>query len=471
VDLSLSHNLLTGTIPLHARHIETLDVSNNKLTGEFDDTITYTNTSTVQLEINRISGRLPKTQLNKAKTVKVLHGNMFDCDTVPHDDNVHDHDYVCESSMFDLSLLLWGFVIAALLLSASPRFKARFHALSPTLHIRALKQHLYLTFFDTFSNKRFLKQPQFQVIATFTRYLNETGSLFLILSGLLIFISLPLCFMKMFEGTDFSKYSHDYLWVWCLTHLHGTAPAVLIILAWAVVVGFCVFWFPRHYDVSPRHASKYVMTRENFSIVFSLFILNAVVVSSANALYIATLHMHITRSVQFMIRLLMAAFKYATNVIFTPLLCLPIKDPSKNIMLRLRIFVFNNVLIPCMVTFFTSRSCFQVYARLLQQMLLFRYHMCLVYHHPVLSSCPASSHHIAGPAGGGGHRILFLLLPVLLALHLHRHGPQLRGVLHHAGRGGAHGTPLLLQIRGDPLCSRVHCAMPHEELCIISIIV
>ena len=366
VELSLSHNLLSGTIPTSAQNIQSLDLSYNKLTGEFDNHIPYTNESAVILEINRLSGGLP-VELNSAETVKVLHGNMFNCDYEPRDDNVHNHDYVCGSSIFDISLLFWFCVVfgccamlTILMITPSAFFKARLHAVAPTLHLRALKQHLYLTFFDTFSNKFFLKNEKFQVISKFTRYLNETGTLFLGLSGLLIFSSLPVCFMKMFGGTQFSKYEHDYMWVWCLTHLHGIAPAVLIIIAWTVVLVMCLFWFPKHYDVSKGQISDYVMTRANVCLVLSMFVLNALVVGFVNAMYIASQHHEFSGTTQFMIKMMMAAFTYITNVIFTPMLCMSIKEPSRNVSLRLRIFIFNNIFIPCMVTFFTSRSCFQV---------------------------------------------------------------------------------------------------------------
>ena len=367
-DLSVSHNLLSGKIPYNVRNIKAIDLSYNKITGEYDDSITFNNESVVKLEINRISGKLPAEELDNAKVVEVLHGNMIDCGTVPVDDDVHQNDYICGSRMFDISIFLWSIVIvcccamlSVLVLAQSERFKARFHAISPTHHLRALKQAHYITFFDHFYNKNFLKVPYFQTIAKFSACLNETGVLFLKLSLVLICISLPLCFMKMFGGTNYSKYSHDYTWVWTLVHLHGTAPAVIIIVGWTGVVLLCLFWFPNHYDVSRNLLGKYVMTKENYSMVFSMFVLNGIVVTAANALYVVSLYLAVNNNIQFMIKFFMAIFKYTTNVILTPILCLPIKDPSRNIQLRLRIFVFNNVFLPCLVTFFSSPSCFQVH--------------------------------------------------------------------------------------------------------------
>jgi hypothetical protein len=365
--LSVSHNLLSGEIPYNVRNIKAIDLSFNKITGEYSDSITITNESVVKLEINRISGKLPAEELNNAMSVKVLHGNMIDCGTIPVDDEIYKNDYICGSRMFDISIILWGivvfsccFLLSVLVLAQSERFKARFYSLSPTLHVRALKQAHYLTFFDHFYNKTFSKHLDFQTIAKFTGCLNETGNLFMKLSLVLICISIPLCFMKMFGGTNYSKYSHDYTWVWSLVHLHGTAPAVVIIVGWTGVVLLCLFWFPRHYDVSRNLLGKYVMTKENYSIVLSMFVLNGIVVTAANALYVASLYLAVNSNVQFMIKFFMAAFKYTTNVLLTPVLCLPIKDPSRNIQLRLRIFIFNNIFLPCLVAFFSSPSCFQV---------------------------------------------------------------------------------------------------------------
>jgi hypothetical protein len=136
--LTLSHNYLSGTIPiwlLEKSNLKVLDLSNNKFTGDLDGlrmrNITHhilTDTGTgssgkstssnkeLKLRVNRLSGQLPSS-LNKIyQTLDILSGNMFGCDSnIPNNDEGYD-GYVCGSSEYDQSLMGMGVITSLILL-------------------------------------------------------------------------------------------------------------------------------------------------------------------------------------------------------------------------------------------------------------------------------------------------------------------------------------------------------------------
>ena len=115
-DLSLSHNELTGSIPLNIQdhNWENLDLSFNKLTGYLKESQRIVNNSwTLDLEVNRLSGRIPSTLL-EVDTINILRGNLFECKFLrfyrshylPHRDSNY-RGYQCGSNTVDAPLYIW----------------------------------------------------------------------------------------------------------------------------------------------------------------------------------------------------------------------------------------------------------------------------------------------------------------------------------------------------------------------------
>jgi hypothetical protein len=116
-DLSLSHNQLTGTIPLsiQERSWINLDLSYNKLTGTLSSSFSsYDSESSLSLDINRLSGDIPSSLLS-ASNINILAGNMFECDSSHDDLPSHDskvNDYSCGSDVVNASIYTWISLIA-----------------------------------------------------------------------------------------------------------------------------------------------------------------------------------------------------------------------------------------------------------------------------------------------------------------------------------------------------------------------
>jgi Leucine-rich repeat (LRR) protein len=123
--LALGSNQLTGTIPVtFQRHsFLQLDLSVNRFSGTLDGDLFVNRTATVyDLSVNRLSGQIPNSLYGtfSANTINVLKGNLFGCrqDNVPASDISHA-SYSCGSLDLEYSLLAWfvGILIACLALA------------------------------------------------------------------------------------------------------------------------------------------------------------------------------------------------------------------------------------------------------------------------------------------------------------------------------------------------------------------
>jgi hypothetical protein len=112
-ELSLSHNQLSGSIPVDILNIASLDLSYNQFAGEYQDRTQYSPDSIINLEINRLSGQLPVSELVRVSngSLTILRGNMFSCISVPDNDD-YSRDYVCGSRNLNDSLVVFVTILA-----------------------------------------------------------------------------------------------------------------------------------------------------------------------------------------------------------------------------------------------------------------------------------------------------------------------------------------------------------------------
>ena len=114
-DLSLSHNLLEGSIPtqFQERHWEKLDLSYNKLSGTLTDDISVGD-STLILTVNRLSGKIPSA-VHSLSNIAILSGNLFQCNDRPSVLPEHDSErslYKCGSDALEIAFYIWMVVIS-----------------------------------------------------------------------------------------------------------------------------------------------------------------------------------------------------------------------------------------------------------------------------------------------------------------------------------------------------------------------
>jgi Leucine-rich repeat (LRR) protein/Na+-transporting methylmalonyl-CoA/oxaloacetate decarboxylase gamma subunit len=123
-DLSLSHNLLSGTIPLviQEKPWTSLDLSYNKLSGTLSTSFNGSLPASgfLSLEVNRISGVVPSSIL-EVQNISVLSGNIFSCNTERSDLPTNDADYTnysCGSDNVNYILYIWLGAIGSVFIAA-----------------------------------------------------------------------------------------------------------------------------------------------------------------------------------------------------------------------------------------------------------------------------------------------------------------------------------------------------------------
>jgi hypothetical protein len=112
-DLSLSHNLLTGEIPpsILERDWDKLDLSYNRFTGTLHSArgAPYSNTTSLYLQHNRLSGVIPGS-MQRVNSLSLLLNNLFSCRVDQSDVPQHDSDidkYTCGSDAVNNALYAW----------------------------------------------------------------------------------------------------------------------------------------------------------------------------------------------------------------------------------------------------------------------------------------------------------------------------------------------------------------------------
>ena len=120
VDLSLSYNYLTGTIPIafQSKRWIDLDLSHNRLGGTLRSNFhAFSSGSALYLKVNRLSGSIPDS-LFSSTNISILSGNLYSCNLDESDLPIHDErvaTYNCGSNVFDVTYYIWmGLVVAVL---------------------------------------------------------------------------------------------------------------------------------------------------------------------------------------------------------------------------------------------------------------------------------------------------------------------------------------------------------------------
>jgi Leucine-rich repeat (LRR) protein len=384
INLTLSHNHLSGTIPMSLqRHpFQSLDLSYNKFTGEYNiiSSLNLQNASCrLVLEVNRLSGQFPSPPSDSSMNLymNVLTGNIFSCVDVP-DSDAYSSSYRCGSRSIDeamigisivvfvASLLFVIFVITqfvslAWMQSFVTHLFAHCHTLSSYLHPFDPK----ISSWDESSEELLSLSKAMRRFPEFNYFI-----VILFLSG--IMTTLPLYLIRI--GNDnYSTHSHLYRWEWTTAYLSGVLPSTLLLSAWILVVCtflYCVkrfMWgvlslqlpsssFKTRLQCSQHSSSHLLPLWMSFSNDLLLLIVNIAVMGTINALYIIATNQQFSPTLILLIQVSMALFKAFWNKF-----CLPILDSSKQSH-RLRIFVLvlNSIFIPCIVTALTSPACFQV---------------------------------------------------------------------------------------------------------------
>jgi hypothetical protein len=392
-DLSLSHNQLTGTIPLDILNIASLDLSYNQLGGEYEDRTHYMPGSKINLEINRLSGQLPVSGLELVSngSLSILQGNLFSCNSIPENDE-YSRDYVCGSRNLNDSLFVFvsafGIVVLVVVFAFWARLssvKQHQHQLVADLHAKGVLVWTDMTYMKNLDTRGLnnLYSPAVRKIAMLSGAFVEVMQYAVQLLVVVVVGSLAVYLVKALDSSDaYATHNQTYAWFWTLSYMRGVVPAGMLLTLWTGAISACfyrIFIHPiRRNDggrseimhkaelektlaASAASGEEEVVSFRNRVVpIGAAIIVNSCVTIAVNTLYIYSIQQALGPSVHFCIQLSLSIFRLLYSAIAFPLFSRPIRNVVENVRFRFVLLTINNLLIPCVVTALTSDACFQV---------------------------------------------------------------------------------------------------------------
>jgi hypothetical protein len=396
-DLSLSHNQLSGTIPLDVMQVGKLDLSYNQFRGEYRDHHTLNTDSDINLEVNRLSGQLPVSSLEQQSNgiVSILRGNMFSCNTIPYNDE-YAEDYVCGSRNFNYAMM--GFVSAVavvmffvmlMIWGRSPISRGVNHEM--LRHLSTLRSHCllmwtYFNFVQNLDTKKWSNNFSLalrSIIALTSSLVNVMRCAVLLLVVILMGSALLYFVKAMDMGDEYATHSHVYSWFWTLAYMRGVVPAGLLLMAWVVAVSSSFYRVIMKFSFcsNDTHHTKTVGTEtyhkhevvemdtviaRECPIIVSMglvVVLNFCVVITVNALYIYSTQQALGAFVHLFLQFSLSVFRLLYSAMAGPVLARSVHNAAANVRFRFMLSMINNLLLPCLVVALTSDACFQVVIR------------------------------------------------------------------------------------------------------------
>ena len=224
VDLDVSNNFLTGSIPTSMqvhKDFRQLLLGKNKLSGTLLESFATTDFRNLTLSVNRLSGDIPASFFSNNLTLNVLSGNLLSCvDGKRPPDDPSSHSYVCGSDNFNDSLYTWLTAVVT--------------AIAAGVVIVILERARYVSIDFTAKGLRWLRR-----YAEIVSRLKHCGLLLdtaerirvLLFTFGIIFVAIcmPVYWILKAVAKD-GIFAHEYTWVTTAGFLHGSAPTVLAAL-------------------------------------------------------------------------------------------------------------------------------------------------------------------------------------------------------------------------------------------------
>lgn len=375
-DVTLSHNQLTGTIPLDFLKVTKLDLSFNEFAGEYADRTQSFLDSEINLEINRLSGQLPAAGLERVLngSLSVLRGNMFSCNTIPSRDT-YSSDYVCGSQHLNYALVVFASAIGVITCVIVMIYWS-YHAKADNGDI--LFQRPYVTYLQNLDMTRWKGISQIlHKVSLLSDSFREVMSCATQLLGVVLIGSSSLYIVKLMDSNGaYSTHSNTYAWFWTLSYMRGVVPACMLFVVWAVAIISCyyrVVTFERRMRFNDDSKSTIKANADSGDGVVDMnfryicdrpilvsFAFNICITITVNTCYIYLTQQALTGTIQFGLQLSLSLFRLVYAMVALPILSRSIDNMVVNIRFRFILLMINNLIIPCLVTALTSDACFQV---------------------------------------------------------------------------------------------------------------
>jgi len=398
IDLSLSHNRLTGTIPLNFQRKVwyNLDLAYNRIAGTLSAEFGSANASdaylralsdilgfdvtakasvyqsVLSLEDNRISGRIPQVFQHK-HNISVLGTNIFSCNV--RASNLPEYDdglsnYNCGSDSFNIPYYVW--LVSSVL------------CLACGVYVVCMRSGSVVSFWQGWSNVLYCNTIT-RLAPTLSKVLHLSNSLSQVALYCALFALVVLAPVYIILSNYFGTVVHQYAWMVSAAYISGVTPlVVMFVLLLVLLVGVTVVHtshISRIATDDTQAATSYEpMTVVRTFLVYGAFIsINLICVGGANAAYV---YLAIYQSSIYLLpsQLLLSCFKLMWNRFFSIYAIRYVAKYNTDTSVRadsvesvgtkartmyttytsLQVFValLNNIAIPCFVVAIVSPNCF-----------------------------------------------------------------------------------------------------------------
>ena len=165
--------------------------------------------------------------------------------------------------------------------------------------------------------------------------------------------------------------------------MRGVLPAILVLLAWCVVVTTLFYCVRLTYSIpadtvaesnntnatakSDAAAVAVVVEPVRWFLPMKVFVFvaNATLTTVINAMYVYSTQQPLSAGLRFCVQLGLAVFRLGYAYCVLPMLPVSKDNLLANMVFIFRLTIVNNFIIPCVVTAFASPSCFRVSKSLL----------------------------------------------------------------------------------------------------------
>lgn len=412
--LSLSHNLFSGTIPLaiQSSSFTSLDLSHNRFRGTGSAMNSNSSSSSLKINVNRLSGEIPS-NFDGIKTVDVVGGNLFDCgdrgDLPSKDPN--SESYVCGSSDFDVSLVVWATVciiyvgVAGTLgykvyyqanqantaseLNSAEALEDDFDDLHPCFASKL--RHFWIIveararMLRTWSEYAMaLESSEYREVTRFVHVLTFVRKSTIILTAVIAPITCTFYYVSKIycnRGT----HSYQYRWLFTGAFLSGTVPSIIVLViffaavfflmyrivhaeAKLVAIGKCVVEnsIPAKpadnrqvFDVDEKNRAH---VRKSYIFILTCLTLNGLVVLIIKGVYVyASLKDNIPSNAKLFFKLLLSMFDIVWNGVVLSNIVTSFGHFMRSkvrIRLHLSLILFNSIMAPVVASAATDENCF-----------------------------------------------------------------------------------------------------------------
>ena len=311
--LNLANNRLTGLLPYSLQssgQFVEIDLSNNKVYGGIEQLITGNNMTTIALQVNRLSGNIPKS-LATVPYQAILEGNLFGCKKITEiSTDISATSYFCASELYATSLITWLLFFSTGFLYFIWFYISRGEGEKYSGALGSFFTYISNTFIHPWVNKMISKffslstiwvtrrqmiveamtglqrtanvvEEKSVLYATY-KYLEvqdntEKALLFVLLSTFILFLPTYLWFKgKGPVFAQFSTFEYQYLFITTSAYLHGYKPSSAIFAFLTFVLIFAgVIIFRSKYQIKDSAESKpFELTRKISRKISSLFVLS-----------------------------------------------------------------------------------------------------------------------------------------------------------------------------------------------------